>query len=76
MLDSEEYREAMSNIDFILDILPYGKWRGSYSASAMNSLFDQMFIDLCQSENPDVEASLAEVSQKITEECSLGYTQD
>ena len=76
MLDSEEYREAMYNIDFILDILPYGKWRGSYSASAMNSLFDQMFIDLCQSENPDVEASLAEVSQKITEECSLGYTQD
>lgn len=76
MLDSEEYREAMSNIDFILDILPYGKWRGSYSASAMNSLFDQMFIELCQSENPDVEASLAEVSQKITEECSLGYTQD
>ena len=76
MLDSEEYLEAMSNIDFILDILPYGKWRGSYSASAMNSLFDQMFIDLCQSENPDVEASLAEVSQKITEECSLGYTQD
>ena len=76
MLDSEEYREATPPLDFILDILPYGKWRGSYSASAMNSLFDQMFIDLCQSENPDVEASLAEVSQKITEECSLGYTQD
>lgn len=76
MLDNEKYLEEMSNIAFILDILPYGKWRGPYAASDMNALFDQMFIDLCQSENPDVEAALTEVSQQITEQCALGYTND
>lgn len=76
MLDNEKYLEEMSNISFILDILPYGKWRGPYAASDMNALFDQMFIDLCQSENPDVEAALTEVSQQITEQCALGYTND
>lgn len=76
MLDNEKYLEEMSNISFILDILPYGKWRGPYAASDMNSLFNQTFIDLCQAENPDVEAALADVSQQITEQCALGYTND
>lgn len=76
MLDSEEYKEAMPNIAFLLDILPSGQWMGPYNTSDMREIFDQMFIGLCQSDNPDIEGALKEASEKITEECQIGYSMD
>lgn len=76
LLDSEEYKEAMPNVAFLLDILPSGQWMGPYNTSDMREIFDQMFIGLCQSDNPDVEGALKEASEKITEECQIGYSMD
>ena len=76
LLDSEEYKEAMPNIAFLLDILPSGQWMGPYNTSDMREIFDQMFIGLCQSDNPDIEGALKEASEKITEECQIGYSMD
>lgn len=76
LLDSAEYKEAMPNVTFLLDILPEGQWMGPYHTSDMREIFNQMFIDLCQSENPDVESALKTASDKITEECQLGYSMD
>lgn len=73
LLDNEEYREAMPNITFLLDIMEKGQWMGPYNTSAMRDLFNVMFISLCQEENPDIEKALKEVSEKITAECQLGY---
>ena len=76
LLDSEEYKEAMPNVAFLLDILPSGQWMGPYNTSDMREIFDQMFIGLCQSDNPDIEGALKEASEKITEECQIGYSMD
>lgn len=76
LLDSEEYKEAMPNVTFLLDILPSGQWMGPYNTSDMRDIFDQTFIDLCQSDNPDVEGALKEASEKISEECQIGYSMD
>lgn len=76
LLDSEEYKEAMPNVTFLLDILPNGQWMGPYHTSDMREIFNQMFIDLCQSENPDVEGALKEASAQITADCQLGYSMD
>lgn len=76
LLDSEEYKEAMPNVTFLLDILPNGQWMGPYHTSDMRGIFNQMFIDLCQSDNPDVEGALKTASEKITAECQLGYSMD
>ena len=76
LLDSEEYIEAMPNVAFLLDILPNGQWMGPYHTSDMRTIFNQMFIDLCQSENPDVEGALKTASEKITSECQLGYSME
>ena len=73
LLDNEEYREAMPNITFLLDIMEKGQWMGPYNTSAMREIFNEMFISLCQEENPDIEKALKEVSEKITAECQLGY---
>ena len=73
LLDNEEYREAMPNITFLLDIMEKGQWMGPYKTSAMREIFNEMFISLCQEENPDIEKALKEVSEKITAECQLGY---
>lgn len=74
LLDSEEYKEAMPNITFLLDILPSGQWMGPYNTSDMREIFNQMFIDLCQSDNPDVEGALKDASAKITENCQISYS--
>lgn len=76
LLDNEEYREAMPNVGFILDIMPNGQWMGPYNTSAMRDIFNDMFIELCDTEDPDVEAALAEASQQITDECQLSYSQE
>lgn len=76
LLDNEEYREAMPNIGFVLDIMPNGQWMGPYNTSAMRDIFNDMFIELCDTEDPDVEAALAEASQQITDECQLSYSQE
>ena len=75
MLEDETYLEAMSNIDFILDILPYGQWRGPINASAMNDVLNKTFTDLCQEENPDVKSALQQMSDEINETCLIGYSQ-
>ena len=76
LLDNEEYREAMPNVGFILDIMPNGQWMGPYNTSALRDIFNDMFIELCDTEDPDVEAALAEASQQITDECQLSYSQE
>lgn len=76
LLDNEEYREAMPNIEFLLDIMESGQWMGPYNTSAMREIFNAMFIELCETENPDVESALAEVSKQISEECQLSYSQE
>lgn len=73
MLDSQAYKDALPNVAFLLDILPSGQWMGPYNTSDMRTIFNQMFIDLCQAENPDVEAALAAASEKITAECQIKY---
>lgn len=73
LLENEEYREAMPNVTFLLDIMEKGQWMGPYNTSAMRELFNEMFISLCQEEHPDIEKALQEVSEKITAECQLGY---
>ncbi len=40
---------------------------GPYNTSDMRDIFNEMFIDLCQSDKTDVEGALKEASQKITE---------
>lgn len=74
MLTSEEYKEAMPNITFLLDIMEKGQWMGPYNTSAMREIFNEMFIELCQEENPDIEAALKAASEQITAECQLGYS--
>ena len=74
MLTNEKYLAEMSNIDFILDILPYGQWRGPLRCSAMNGLFDDEFIALVQGETPDVETALSNFTDAVNAECLLGYT--
>ena len=76
LLDSEEYKEAMPNVAFLLDILPSGQWMGPYNTSDMRGIFNQMYMDLCQADNPDVEGALKEASDQITEECQIGYSMD
>ncbi len=74
LLDSEEYKEAMPNVAFLLDILPSGQWMGPYNTSDMREIFNQMFIDLCQSDSPDVEGALKDASDQITEGCQISYS--
>lgn len=74
LLDSEEYKEAMPNVTFLLDILPSGQWMGPYNTSDMREIFNQMFIDLCQSDSPDVEGALKDASAQITEGCQISYS--
>ena len=74
LLDSEEYKEAMPDVAFLLDILPSGQWMGPYNTSDMREVFNQMFIDLCQSDSPDVEGALKDASAKITENCQISYS--
>lgn len=76
LLDSEDYKEAMPNIAFLLDILPSGQWMGPYNTSDMREIFNQMFIDLCQSDSPDVEGALADASAQITAECQISYSME
>ena len=61
-------------ITFLLDILPSGQWMGPYNTSDMREIFNQMFIDLCQSDSPDVEGALKDASAKITEGCQISYS--
>ena len=57
-----------------LDILPNGQWMGPYNTSDMRDIFNDMFIELCQSDNPDVETALADASKEISEKCQLSYS--
>ena len=74
LLDNETYKEAMPQVTFLLDILPYGQWMGPYNTTDMRSIFDDKFIDLCESDDPDVEGALKEISEKITDECQISYS--
>lgn len=74
LLDSKEYKAAMPNVSFLLDILPSGQWMGPYNTSEMRTIFNDMFLDLCQSDKPDVKTALKKASQQITEECQLSYS--
>ena len=76
MLTSETYIKAMPNVRFLLDILPNGQWMGPYNTSDMRTRFNEMFIDLCQSENRDIEKALTDVSKSISEECQIGYSME
>lgn len=74
MLTNEKYLDAMSNIKFILDILPDGQWMGPYNTSSMRKIFNQMFLDLCDAENRDVEGALKTASEQISKECKMSYS--
>ncbi len=76
LLESETYIEAMPDVAFLLDILPYGQWMGPYNTSDMRTIFNQMFIDLCQDDTLDVETALREASEQITNECQISYSMD
>lgn len=76
LLDSEEYKSAMPNISFLLDILPNGQWMGPYNTSDMRVIFNDMFIDLCQSDSPDIAGALKTASEKISKECKLSYSME
>ena len=73
LLTNEKYKEAMPNISFLLDIMDKGQWMGPYNTSAMRDYLQDTFVKLCQTENPDTEAMLKELSETITKECSLNY---
>ncbi|MDO4265234.1 MAG: ABC transporter substrate-binding protein [Eubacteriales bacterium] len=73
MLDNEVYKEAMPQVTFLLDILPSGQWMGPYNTSDMRDVFNQMFIDLCQTDAPDVEQALKDASAEITANCRISY---
>ena len=47
---------------------------GPYNTSDMREIFNQMLIDLCQSDRPDVEGALKDASTKITEGCQISYS--
>ena len=76
LLSSEEYKNALPEISFILDILPYGEWFGPFNTSDFRTIFDNAFINLCQSDDPDYEGVLTDASQQITEQCKIGYSTD
>ena len=76
MLTNETYLNAMSDIAFILDILPDGQWMGPYNTSAMRQIFDQMFLDLCDAQDRDVEGALKAASEQISSECKMSYSMD
>ena len=42
----------------------------------MRDIFIDMFMDLCQSETPDVKAALKEASEQITETCKINYSME
>ena len=73
LLDNEEYREAMPNITFLLDIMEKGQWMGPYNTSAMREFLMRCSSLFARRKNPDIEKALKEVSEKITAECQLGY---
>lgn len=74
MLDNERYKEGMPDVVFLLDDLEDIQWMGAYNTSAWREIFDAKFIEMCGEENPDVEAELAEISEKITNECQISYS--
>lgn len=76
LLDNQEYKEAMPNVAFLLDILPNGQWIGPYHTFDMRDIFIDMFMDLCQSETPDVKAALKEAFEQITETCKINYSME
>lgn len=76
LLDSEEYKEALPNSAFLLDILPYGQWMGPYNTSDMRTIFNQTFTELCQSDDPDYESALKDASQQISDTCQISYSMD
>jgi multiple sugar transport system substrate-binding protein len=74
LLTSEEYKKAMPNVAFLLDILPYGQWMGPYNTSDMRDIFNQMFINLCKDSKPDVKGALTTASKQITDKCKISYS--
>lgn len=76
LLENEKYKEELPQVEFLLEILPDGQWMGPYNTSDMRTRFNEMFIDLCQSENRDIEKALADVSKAISEECQIGYSME
>lgn len=45
-----------------------------YMASSMRSIFNQMFLDLCDSSDRDIEGALKTASEQITSECKISYS--
>ncbi|MGI6755453.1 MAG: extracellular solute-binding protein [Atopobiaceae bacterium] len=76
LLDSDEYKSKMPQMSFILDMLPSGTWFGPYNTSDFRTIFNNGFIELCESENPDYEGVLTKVSEQITKECKISYSMD
>jgi len=76
MLTNETYIEAMPNVTFLLDILPEGQWMGPYNTSDMRKIFNDAFLDLCEVEpdKRDIEGTLKTASEKISNECKIGYS--
>lgn len=78
MLTNEKYIKEMPNVTFLLDILPNGQWMGPYNTSGMRSVFNDMFIELCQTKKADrdVEGALKQASEKISTENKMSYSME
>ncbi len=78
MLTNETYIEAMPNVTFLLDILPEGQWMGPYNTSTMREIFNEMFINLCETDKDarDIEGALATASEQITKEGKMSYSME
>lgn len=74
LLNSEEYKEGMPDVAFLMDNLSDVQWMGPYNTSAWREIFNDKFIEMCNTENPDVEKELAEISEQITNECQISYS--
>lgn len=74
LLDNEQYKEGMPDVIFLLDDLEDIQWMGAYNTSAWREIFNAKFIELCNTDNPDVETALAEISEQITAECQISYS--
>lgn len=74
LLDNERYKEAMPQVDFLLEILPYGQWMGPYNTSTMREIFNEGFINLAQSNNRDVKGVLQGISEEINNTAKISYS--
>jgi multiple sugar transport system substrate-binding protein len=76
LLNSDEFKNALPEMAFILDILPYGQWFGPFNTSDFRTIFNNGFITLCESDDPDYEGVLKDISEQVTNTCKISYSME